>query len=883
MKKFTTGILANVDAGKTTLSEGLLFESGVIKSPGRVDNKDAFLDNDEVERRRGITVYSKNARIPLGKDKELILVDTPGHADFSAETERTLKVLDVALLLIGANEGIRPQTVTLWKLLSDYGIPVIIFVNKTDMPGVDKDELFSSIKTKLSQEAVRFDEINKENLYENIATASEEALDEYMNNKSVSEKTISNLITDRKLFPVLFGSALKNDGVKDVINLLDEVLSYYQNADEGGSSLGAFCYKISKDKKNNTLYFLKVMSGSIKLKDEIKGVKVNEIRLYNGERYESVQSAGRGEILALVGNYDISIGESLGEYEDPRPSYLEPVMKYKVVYPKDVDNIIMLSYLREIEKEEPTLKVTYDEDTKEIFVMLMGEVLTEVLKGRILERYDIDVDFAGAGVKYKETVDAVAEGVGHFEPLRHYAEVHLKIEPLKRGSGLVFDTEVSEDDLSRNWQRLILTHLNEKEHSGVLTGSSITDMKITLIAGKAHIKHTEGGDFRQATYRAVRQGLMTLKSSGNIRLLEPYSDFVLDIPTEYVGRAMTDINMRNGKVFVSEASVPGRSTLTGEAPSIYLNTYAGEVALYTKGDGKLSYSFKGYDLCHNEEEVISGLGYDPDADLKNPSGSVFCSHGAGVVIPWYEVPDHMHLEYALKDDADYKIDTPYDLDAIRLRARERAERNSSRDFFLGVEEIDDILRKSTHANESGRTGAHKGISAAMNAKRRSKTPARELDFNETSPVYKGTPSKDKYILVDGYNLIHAWDELKNIMDTTLDGASGRLNDILCNYQAVTGQNLIVVYDAYKVKGHATEVISYNNITVVYTKEAQTADQYIERYAHDNSKKYDITVVTSDGLEQVIVTGAGSSIKSSREFIAEISKAFKDFNETHNVK
>lgn len=871
-KKITVGILAHVDAGKTTLSESLLLKTGVIKKAGRVDNKDAFLDNDNVERERGITIYSKNARIPIG-ETELILIDTPGHVDFSTEMERALSVLDIAILLISGPAGIQSHTKTLWSLLKLYNIPTIIFVNKMDMNGADENALFNLIKEKLSSSAVNFNDTD--NLYENAASTTEALMDKYLESETLDSKDISLAFYKRELFPVFFGSALKHFGIDEFVNGLSSLLTSNSKCSDNKSFAG-IVYKISRDSQKKRLTFIKITSGKLKVKELLGEEKINEIRIYSGEKYESVQEVYEGDICCIPGLNNTHAGDTFGEINFLQRPTLAPVISYAVHFPPDVDRNQMLGIMKELEDEDPSLNVEYREATKEIFVSLMGDVQTEVLKRTLLDRYGINASFGEGKICYKETVDADGIGIGHFEPLRHYAEVHLKLEPLERGSGLEFDADVSEDLLDKNWQRLIMTHLKEREHRGVLVGAPITDMRLTIVAGKAHIKHTEGGDFRQATYRAIRQGLMELSTSGNCRLLEPYYNYTLKVPETYVGKAMTDITAMPGTCEIAENDFnEGITILIGRAPVSAMNSYMKEVIAYTRGQGELCFTLAGYDICHNEEEVLAGSRYNPDSDMRNPSSSVFCSHGAGTVIPWYEVPSYAHIElsesgYINKNLADSLIEN-----SAANRAR-RCYENS--DISISVEEIDEILRQSTHANENGRKGSYKGISKALRDRQREATKSVNKE-----PVYKGTVHKDKYLLVDGYNVIHAWEELKNLAATSLDGAVSNLNDILCNYQAITGVNLIVVYDAYKVVGHKTEEKAYNNITVVYTRESQTADQYIERYANENAKKYDITVVTSDGLEQIIIRGEGCGLMSSREFELHIKNTSDNFNALHGVK
>lgn len=871
-------LLAHVDAGKTTLSESLLYASGVIKSVGRVDSKNTYFDTDFVERERGITIYSKNARISLDNN-EIILIDTPGHVDFSAETERCFSVLDAAVLLVSASAGIQPHTKTLWSLLKYYRIPTYIFVNKMDMPDTFKESVFSLIKSKLSLNAVDFTEEGSGSFYEEIATCREDLLNEFLENDTISENSIKKAIKQRELFPVFFGSALKNTGIDDFVRKLDRYMVETDYDDKTNEEFSARVYKISRDQTGKRLTFLKVNSGILHVKDMLGDEKINEIRIYSGEKYESVKEVYPGDICAVVGIEESRNGSVYGKGSKTATPVLAPALSYAVRFPSEIDRNRMLSILKEIEEEDPSLNIEYKEDTKEIFVSLMGDVLCEVLKRNIADRYGINVEFGEGRICYKETIDASALGIGHFEPLRHYAEAQIMLEPLERGSGLLFETNVSEDILDRNWQRLVMTHMAEREHKGVLLGTPVTDLKMTLVAGRAHIKHTEGGDFRQATYRAIRQGLMKLAFTGNVRILEPYYDYTLEVPSGLVGRAMTDITAMSGTAEIAETDLKEDVTvINGRAPVSAMNGYMKEVLKYSKGLGKLTLNLSGYDICHNEEEVLANSGYNPDADLRNPSSSVFCAHGAGYVVNWDEVDAMKHVEYSPKTGASLIVGDDFSKEANRLRMER--ERNSEENLFISVEEVDSIIKSSAHANENGRKSAYKGISVAMR-ERNSNGTGKQSEAKEV--VYKGTVHKEKYMLVDGYNVIHAWKKLDEISGASLDAAVGELNEILSNYQAINGVRMIVVYDAYKVIGHRTEEKSYDNMTIVFTKEAQTADQYIERYAHENARKYDITVVTSDGLEQIIVTGEGCNLISSREFEAEVERCTKEFNEKHGVK
>lgn len=875
MKKITAGILAHVDSGKTTLSEALLYKTGVISSLGRVDLKNSYLDTSHDERQRGITIYSKNARIPLEKvDTQLILIDTPGHVDFSPEMERTLAVLDIAILLVSASTPVQAHTRTLWKLLNSYKIPTYIFVNKMDMPDTDKDVILSKL-SELSGNIIDFSEIASENFYENIATCDEELLNSYLEEGVIDDKAIIDGITKRKIFPAFFGSALRQTGVDEFIDGLSRYMIGHVKNNEN-SDFSGICYKIARDPKGVRLTYIKVLSGILKIKSMLGEEKINEIRLYSGEKFTLENEVSAGDICAIAGLNNTQCGDVYGNANVRRNSYsLLPALSYAVSYPFSVDRNIMLKNLKELEEEDPSLNVTYHEQTGEILVYLMGDIHAEILKNTINERFNIKVDFKDGRVLYKETVDDSFEGVGHFEPLRHYAEAHIMISPNERGTGMTYEADINEDLLARNWQRLIYTHMTERNHKGVLIGAPITDIHLSLVSGRAHLKHTEGGDFRQATYRAIRQGLMELKSGGHCHLLEPYYSYTLEIPEELTGRAMTDITGMSGTCEIAETDIDNHITvLTGKAPVSVMNGYTKEVLAYSKGLGKLYLCVAGYDICHNEEEVIANSTYDPEADIHNTPASVFCSHGAGTIIPWYEVPEHMHIEYG----TGARIEDKGLIASANMLNEKRKQSEAKFDYeaSISIEEIDSILRNVSFANEKGRTGSYKGISAA------SRQRMRQAEERSNS-TYKGHKIKEKYILVDGYNVIHAWEELRKLSVDSIDAAAGRLNDILCNYQAIRGVGLMVVYDAYKVKGRNAQENAYNNIIVVYTGEAQTADQYIERYTHENSSKYDITVVTSDGLEQIIVTGKGAYIKSSREFEAEVVQAFKNFNEEYNVK
>lgn len=848
MKKLVFGILAHVDAGKTTLSEALLYTSGSIRKIGRVDKKDAFLDTYELERTRGITIFSKQAEMKFG-DTSMTLLDTPGHVDFSTEMEITLQVLDYAILVISGADGCQGHTETLWRLLNRYQIPVFLFINKMDQPGTDKEKLLSQLKSRLSDGCMDFSDTDSEEFYESVAMTEEALLDSFLENGSLQREQIIEAIKTRKVFPCFFGSALKLTGVEEFLKGIDE----YTGEMEHKKKFGARVFKIARDEQGGRLTYLKVTGGSLKVKDMLRTErfeeKVNQIRIYSGARYQTVNEVLPGSICAVTGLTMTRAGEGLGCEEGEMAPMLEPVLHYRIGLPEECDPSVMLPKLRMLEEEDPQLHITWNEELGEIQAQLMGEVQIEILKNLIQERFGVDVTFDTGNIVYKETIANIVEGVGHFEPLRHYAEVHLRMEPGEPGSGLVFSTECSEDVLSRNWQRLILTHLEEKEHKGVLTGAPITDMKITLTAGRAHQKHTEGGDFRQATYRAVRQGLKQAESV----LLEPYYTFHLEVPEGSIGRAMTDLE-RMHAAFEAPELQNGTAVLTGSAPVALIQDYPKEVTAYTRGEGKMFCSLQGYGICHNAEEVIAEKCYDSEADLENPTGSVFCAHGAGFVVGWEQVKDYMHLESTLEEAAP----------GSEGRLKEsQAVTEYEEEMWIDTEEIDEILARTYGANKRDKnTFAKNGF-------------AKKRKPSETAPVtrsYVPKKSGEEYLLVDGYNVIYAWEELKELAKDNLDGARGKLMDILCNYQGIRKCQLIVVFDAYRVKGHAAEITDYHNIHVVFTAEAETADQYIEKFAHENGKKYRVTVATSDGLEQIIIRGQDCLLLSARELKEEIENA-----------
>ena len=875
MKQLTLGILAHVDAGKTTLSEALLFTAGAIRKAGRVDKKDAFLDNYELERERGITIFSKQAVFSY-EDLRITLLDTPGHVDFSTEMERTLQVLDAAVLLISAADGVQSHTRTLWKLLESYQVPVFLFVNKMDQPGAEKEKILAGIQNQLSGNCVDFTplvgtaateskgaalEADMQEAMEAVAICDEELLNSFLTDGRISQGQLREKIAERKVFPCLFGSALRLQGIEALLSAIEA----YAPEKTYPEAFGARVFKVTRDSQGSRLTHMKITGGTLKAKMELtcaedKTEKVNQIRIYSGERFEAVNEAAAGSVCAVTGLLGTMAGQGLGMEKNLESPFLTPVLSYCLLLPEGTDPMAVMPKLKELEEEDPALSFTWEEELKEIHVHVMGEVQMEILKVLIRERFGLEIAFGKGRIVYKETIADTVEGVGHFEPLRHYAEVHLLLEPGEPGSGLQFEADCSEDILARNWQRLILTHLEEKQHRGVLTGSAITDMKITLVSGRAHQKHTEGGDFRKATYRAVRQGLMEAMSV----LLEPYYEFRLEIPEEMTGRAMTDMEKLFADFTLAERA-EGRCVLTGCAPVETMRDYQKEVYAYTRGQGSLTVRLKGYMPCHNADEVIEERHYDPEADLRNPAGSVFCSHGAGFVVPWNQVKEYMHVESCFAGDRKAIEESAFqeELEKRKEAARKREENRSASggEYFLGTDEIDAILQQAT--------GAGRGLEKKKEGWQRQ---SRSTETRQAATrVYQGQPKKEEYLLVDGYNVIFAWEELSALSKVTLDGARGRLLDILCDYQAMKGCRLIVVFDAYRLKGHPEEAYAYHNIYVVYTKEAETADRYIERFAHDNSKKYQITVATSDGLEQIIIRGEGCRLLSSRDLQADVER------------
>ena len=873
MKRLVVGLLAHVDSGKTTLAEGLLYRAGVLRKLGRVDHRDAFLDTDSQERARGITIFAKQAVLTLpaadGADEtELTLLDTPGHVDFSAEAERALQVLDYAVLVVSGTDGVQAHTETLWKLLARYRVPTFVFVNKMDLPGADAAVRLRELRGRFGDGCVDFSAAPDP---EALALCSEPLMNEVLETGAAAAETIQTAIARRQVFPVLFGAALRLDGLDGLLRGLQTLTRTPPRWPE----FGARVFKISED-AGTRLTWLKVTGGVLHVKDRIGEEKVNQLRLYSGDKYEAVSEAPAGMICAATGLLHTKPGEGLGVCEMGAEPVLEPVLTYRVELPEDVDAAAMLPKLLQLEEEEPELHIVWEEEKKEIHAQIMGEIQMEILKSLIAERFGVNVRFGGRSIVYKETITDTVEGVGHFEPLRHYAEVHLLLEPGERGSGLQFASLCSEDMLDRNWQRLILTHLEEKRHVGVLTGSELTDLRILLIAGKAHTKHTEGGDFRQATYRAVRQGMR----SGKSILLEPWFSFRLEVPTENLGRAMSDITRMNGS-FEAPETEGNNSVLTGSVPVASMGDYGKEVASYTKGHGRLSCTLKGYEPCHNPEEVMAEIGYDPEADVVNPTGSVFCAHGAGFQVSWDQVQEYAHVESGWVPDSEENAESGDDalqgMPAVNRRQGAVRQTGGGAERIISQEEIEEIFRRTYG---KGAEDPHRFRRYHTSSGSRSNYTESPADSMRTPKTKAGPQEKpEEYLLVDGYNIIFAWPELRELAQINLDSARDKLMDILCNYQGYQGCRLILVYDAYKVKDNPGSTMKYHNIEVVYTKEAETADQYIERTTHQlgaKPQKYRVTVATSDALEQMIIWGNGATRMSALGLKAAVEAAGAEY-------
>ena len=851
-KQLVIGILAHVDSGKTTLSEALLYGTGTIRKLGRVDHKDAFLDTDALEKARGITIFSKQALFTAG-NTDFTLLDTPGHVDFSTETERTLQVLDYAVLVISGTDGVQSHTETLWRLLRRYHIPTFVFVNKMDLPGPGREALLTQLNRRLGDGFVDFG-AEQADRDEALALCDERLMETMLDRGSLTDTDLIPAIARRHVFPCWFGSALKLQGVDALVEGLDR----YTRPAPALEAFGAKVFKVSQDEQGNRLTWLRVTGGALKVKVQLAGEvdgepwaeKANQLRLYSGAKFTLAECIGPGQVCAVTGLTKARPGEGLGAERDSDLPVLEPVLSYQVLLPEGADVHAALGKLHRLEEEEPQLHVVWNETLGEIHVQLMGEIQLEVLKSLLAERYGLEVSFGPGGILYKETITEAMEGVGHYEPLRHYAEVHLKLEPLPRGSGMQFAADCREEVLDKNWQRLVLTHLEEKQHLGVLIGAPLTDVKITLIAGRAHLKHTEGGDFRQATYRAVRQGLMMADQIHKTQLLEPWYAFRLELPSDNVGRAMNDIQNMGGSFDPPETGADGDTTLlTGTAPASTMRSYPVEMVGYTRGRGHLTLTLDGYRPCHNAAEVIEAAGYEPEHDLDNPADSVFCAHGAGFVVPWEQVRSHMHVDSGWGKTAKTE-------EAVQARPRRMAA------YRATLEEDAELLK----IFEQTYGPIKRDPLAAFRPTQKRERP----DFN--AEQWEIQP---EYLLVDGYNIIFAWDELNALSKESLEAARHRLMDILCNYQGFKKCVLILVFDAYRVPGSPGSIEQYHNIHVVYTREAETADMFIERVTHEIGKGRRVRVATSDGMEQVIILGHGALRVSARMFHEEVQEAEKE--------
>ena len=888
------GILAHVDAGKTTLSEALLYETGKIRALGRVDHQDAYLDTDSQERERGITIFSKQAQLD-SEGVKMTLLDTPGHVDFSAEMERTLQVLDYAILVISGTDGVQGHTRTLWRLLNHYQVPTFLFVNKMDLDGADKEKIQKQLKAQLSDGCVDFSQQKDaiENFYEEVAVSNEKLLDYYMEHECVTDEQMAEAIEERQLYPCFYGSALKLEGVKELLEGIKQFAKgLYEKENnpksekQAGNEFGAIVYKIGRDTRGERLTHIKITSGSLKVKDKISynGIdeKINQIRIYSGDRFEIVDTVACGEVCAVTGLDQTYPGMGLGANTTKTMPILEPVLNYQIIVPQGVNPVELMKNLKQLEEEDPQLNILWNEQLQEIHAQLMGQVQMEVLGRVILDRFGVRVTFGPGNIVYKETIAKPVEGVGHFEPLRHYAEAHLWMEPAEPGSGISVFSKCSEDVLDLNWQRLITTHILEREHVGVLTGSAITDIKFTIVTGRAHLKHTEGGDFRQATYRAIRQGLKSTESV----LLEPYYAFSLEVPVDAIGRAMTDIRNRFGKHEAPEyiSREDGDvAVLNGTAPVATMQDYMTEVHSYTKGMGRLTLELKGYDVCHNSAEVVERIGYDSEEDTANPTGSVFCAHGAGFVVPWNEVPDYMHLEYVC-DSEGHVTQTggrTYDLEQQAEELRELAERREAERMAKSASasswELDQELQQ-IYAREFGMNKDdildYERKKWANKSKKKESIPHQKLD-KKGNPIYPKKPILEELIIVDGYNIIFAVKELKELSKVNIDSAKDALKDMLADYQGYKNCRLLVVFDGYKRKGNTGSNEKYFDLEVVHTKQDETADAYIERTVHQLVDKYKITVVTNDGLEQLTILSQGALRMSADMLLQDMKRVKKE--------
>lgn len=866
-KNIILGILAHVDAGKTTLSESILFETGLIDRIGRVDHKDAYLDTFDLEKARGITIFSKQAVFPLD-DYKVTLLDTPGHVDFSAEMERTLRVLDYAILVISGTDGVQGHTTTVWKLLKRYNVPTFIFVNKMDLVGADRVKLLMELQTKVHENCTDFEQESEEAFNEALAVCDEQLMEHYLEFANIHDEDIQLAISRRHVFPVYFGSALKNEGVENLIMGLNQ----YMKAKSYPDIFGARVFKVSRNQQGERLTHIKMTGGYLKVKDLLTNQrqrnveldesdhqavwqeKVDQIRIYSGVSFETEKEVGPGTICTLTGLSRTKPGDGLGFENQGEAPALVPVLSYKVVFPEGTHSFTMLKNLRLLEEEEPHLNVIWNERLAEVHVQVMGEIQIEILRSTIFQRFDVVVDFDKGSLVYRETIKEPVLGMGHFEPLKHYAEVHLLLEPLPMGDGMIYEADCSEDILDRNWQRLVVSHLNERQHKGVLTGSALTDMKITLVTGRGHNKHTEGGDFREATFRALRQGLM----KGLSVLLEPVYDYHLEVPKSMLGKAMSDIERMYGRY--NDPEIEGEIALIkGVAPASTMMHYGSEVIAYTKGLGKLSLSLRGYEPCHNQETVVDEIGYRPENDVDNPSGSVFCSKGTGYGVTWEEAEKHMHLD-----------------SGIRLGIKKETTSSVGRGPRLRSSSVTDQELESIFVKTYGESKERRQGSGSQIFDTRPKKPTTSSSQNHQQAPKQA--EKERYLLVDGYNILFAWEELKNLAEESLDAARARLMDILSDYQGQTGETVILVFDAYKVTGHRETITAYHNITVVYTKEAETADQYIERSVYSIRPSYEVTVATSDVVEQIIILGKGARKMSADGLMEEIDSIRKGYKE-----
>ncbi|MDO4622168.1 MAG: TetM/TetW/TetO/TetS family tetracycline resistance ribosomal protection protein [Eubacteriales bacterium] len=904
-RRLVIGILAHVDAGKTTLSESFLYNSGKIRKLGRVDHKDAYLDTDQMERDRGITIFAKQAEMEW-ENLSVTLLDTPGHTDFSPEMERTLQVLDLAVLVISAADGVTGQVRTIWKLLSHYKVPAFIFVNKMDQSGADAETVFEQLQSGLKANVVDFSgkvsgSLDSDEQQENLAVCDEALMERYLEGNPVETEDIRRLIGRSRLYPVYFGSALRNDGVEELMKGIEE----YAPVPSYGDEFAAKIFKISRDDTGSRLTWMKIVGGSLKVRSALSDdEKVNQIRIYSGKGFEPIQEAEAGRICAVTGLSNTYVGQNLGQYLGEEQAILQPVYTSTILLDPEQDQVEALAKLRILEEEEPMLHIRVDENDGTISAQIMGQVQTEILRNILQERFDLPVKFGPPAIVYKETIASPVEGVGHYEPLRHYSEVHLLLEPGEPGSGMVFDTACSTDHLAKNWQRLILTHLEEKTYRGVLTNAELTDMRIRVIGGRAHPKHTEGGDFRQSTYRAVRQGLMMARNV----LLEPIYDFRAELPQENIGRFLSDIQRMEGTTDLPDGDGV-QAVITGTVPAASLGDYAREMTAYTRGKGQLFCTLKGYEPCRHPEEVILEKGYDAEADMNDPSSSVFCSHGAGIVVPWNLVRDYMHVDTGwrpeydpteeLSETDDEEMLKTYGADWQKKKREKKlsfAEQQKQR--FAAEDELQQIFERtysgaSWHTplrNDANYTSNDRGFwskdgslereEAEKTEKEAAARAARKMSGKPVVTV--SAPEKNKpaenYFLVDGYNIIFQWEELRNLAARNIDSARDKLMDILSNYHGTRSGTMILVFDAYKVHGGTGEVYKYNNIYVVYTKEAETADAYIEKTVHKLGKNKNITVATSDGLEQMIIFGDGARRMSGRELKLEIEASMKDLRD-----